>query len=832
MRLHACAVRATTFAVACLIAAASCRETSAPRVPAALLRIGGDAQQGTAGQTLADPLVVEVVDPGGGGVPGIRVAWRATRGGHFSADTVATDAQGLASVRFTLDTLAGPDTLEAEAAHLDFAAFTALALPGPAAKLKFLVQPNAVAAGVAIAPALQVAVLDALGNTVGGAADTITLAITGGTGAAGATLGGTVSAAAVNGLATFADLTVDKVGGSYTLTATAGGLAAATCTVFAVSPGPPARLVFSVQPSRTAVGAVIRPAVEVGVQDAEGNTPTVLALSATVAITAGSGTPGAHLGGTATITIPGGRVTFSTLSIDSAGAAYTLTASAPGLTGAVSVPFDVVAPGPPAKLAFIVPPGAGSVGRALSPAVQVAVEDDSGSMVTTATTAVTLALGANPAGGTLSGTTTVAAVGGVAMFSDVSLDRVGSGYTLTATAAGLSGATSAPFVIASASGALSLSAGGAYDCLVTADGAASCWGANPFGALGNGTGASSATPGAVSGGLVFAAVSAGYNHTCGVTAGGAGYCWGDNRLGELGSTAGGDLCASYFLNGDPQKYACKYTPVAVSGGLTFMGVSAGSNYSCGLTSAGAAYCWGASSYGALGNGSTSSSPAPVAVSGGLTFAAVSANYEHTCGLTTGGSAWCWGYNPSGQLGNGSTASSQSPAAVSGGLGFAAVSAGFNHTCGVTTGGAAWCWGANDYGQLGAGSTTGPQTCLTDSYAPVQVPCGTTPVAVAGSLGFATVSAGYFHTCGVTPGGAAWCWGSNGHGELGTGSTTGPQQCVTGGVSTPCSPTPVAVSGALSFRTVSAGYDHTCGLTIGGAVYCWGNGNGTPVLVTP
>jgi alpha-tubulin suppressor-like RCC1 family protein len=158
-----------------------------------------------------------------------------------------------------------------------------------------------------------------------------------------------------------------------------------------------------------------------------------------------------------------------------------------------------------------------------------------------------------------------------------------------------------------------------------------------------------------------------------------------------------------------------------------------------------AYCWGDNTYGALGNGSAAvRSLIPVAISGGLSFAAVSANAFFACGVTTSGAAYCWGEGSNGQLGNGSNTSTDTPVAVSGGLVFASVSAGFQTACGVTTAGAAYCWGNNNYGELGNGSTAA------FSLTPVAVSGGLAFAAV--------TAAGYFRTCGLTTSGTAYCWG--------------------------------------------------------------------------
>ena len=271
-------------------------------------------------------------------------------------------------------------------------------------------------------------------------------------------------------------------------------------------------------------------------------------------------------------------------------------------------------------------------------------------------------------------------------------------------------------------------------------GAAYCWGIERSLGIGLSDTITHSSPAPVVGGLTFQSVSAA-GHTCGVTTAGVAYCWGSNFQGSLGVGS---------LDGDSLATA----PVPVVGGLSFQSVSGGGSHACGVTTSGAAYCWGRNSEGQLGATTTetcaagSCSTAPIAVSGGLTFASLSAGSSHTCGLTTGGDTYCWGFNGGGQLGDGTTISRSSPTPVTGGLTFASVSVG-EITCGVATDGTAYCWGG---GRLGDGSSS----------------MSSSPVAVAGGLTFGSVSAGGAHTCGITTSSEAYCWGHNWDGTLGNG----------------------------------------------------------------
>jgi alpha-tubulin suppressor-like RCC1 family protein len=449
--------------------------------------------------------------------------------------------------------------------------------------------------------------------------------------------------------------------------------------------------------------------------------------------------------------------------------------------GVSDTAFVGVKPLPASQLMFTGQPTNANAHAAIAPAVELTAQDAFGNTDTDFTDPVSIVLGNSPNGGSLSGTTTVAAVAGVARFADLRVDAVGAGHTLVATANGLSPDTSALFTVSLPLdiGLRRVDAGGNHTCGVTTSGQAYCWGDNDDGQLGDGQlyPVDSFVPTPVAGGLTFTSMSAGGHHTCGVTTGGQAFCWGLDTAGQLGT---GTLTN-------------QSAPVPVAGGLTFVTVSVGGDHTCGVAMAGQVYCWGYNGWGELGDGTLTSKSAPAPVAGGLAFASVSAGYAHTCGVTTGGQAYCWGDNSSGQLGNGGLTYESAPTAVPGGLAFASLSAGYAHTCGVTTGGQAYCWGWNRDGQLGDGTPT-------DRSAP-------TPVT--GGLAFTSVSAGYDHTCGMTLGGQAYCWGRNLEGQLGDASAPTERRA------------PAPVSGNLTFASVTAGGVHTCGVTTRDEVYCWG-----------
>ncbi|HEX7311876.1 MAG TPA: PASTA domain-containing protein [Gaiellaceae bacterium] len=333
-------------------------------------------------------------------------------------------------------------------------------------------------------------------------------------------------------------------------------------------------------------------------------------------------------------------------------------------------------------------------------------------------------------------------------------------------------------------GVTAVATGDGYTCAVATSGV-KCWGNNLFGQLGDGTHDGRSTPVDVSGLTTgVTVITAGTTHACALTSGGAAKCWGGGWNGQLGDGTG---------VGSP-------TPVAVNGlasGVT--AIAAGIMHTCAITSAGGAKCWGANFYGQVGDGtggpgSTVAAPVDVA---GLTsgVSAIAAGGDDACAVASG-AVKCWGTNTAGQLGDGTAGVRATPGDVAGLTGgAAAVAAGGTHACALTTGGAVKCWGDNLNGQLGDG-TKYPRL---------------TRVGVAGlSSGVASIAASMLrHTCALTTAGAVKCWGANDSGQLGDGT-----------LNTRLTPTDVSgLAGGVA--AIAAGADHSCALTTGGAVKCWG-----------
>ena len=223
---------------------------------------------------------------------------------------------------------------------------------------------------------------------------------------------------------------------------------------------------------------------------------------------------------------------------------------------------------------------------------------------------------------------------GIAL-QDAEISQCGSGLSAYACVMNPTAITSSEHFKAVASGWY-------HTCAVAQSGQVFCWGSGA--GLGAGADVQEAqTPVPVESQDRFSAISSGTESSCAISAAGQPVCWGYNTGGMLG--------------GSETKLDVP-TPVELPSGVVMKAISLGASHSCSLDTTGAAWCWGT---GGLGNG-TSVSHAPVQVLGGLTFTSVAAGGGFTCGVA-GNGAWCWGANSYGQLGNGGSADSPIPVRV-------------------------------------------------------------------------------------------------------------------------------------------------------------------------
>lgn len=327
-----------------------------------------------------------------------------------------------------------------------------------------------------------------------------------------------------------------------------------------------------------------------------------------------------------------------------------------------------------------------------------------------------------------------------------------------------------------------------HSCAVSPAGKLFCWGRNLDSELGDGTAQVRDRPTPVKGldGVVQA--SAGFHHTCAVTKAGEAWCWGRNTEGQVGSGAGAEVVV---------------TPVKVASCAAQ--VASGEDFSCALRRDGEVICWGNGDGGRLGSGSADDARTPVKVTGLNEVVRIAAGSDHACAVTKSGEVWCWGANGYKQLGSTEPSSSPQPIKVEKVSNATQVAAGTYHTCAISKGGALRCWGYNYYGQLGNGQTGSDATSAA-------------PVSVNGIRNAVQVGLDENHTCAVTQGGQAYCWGHDGYGNLG-GQERGDRAA------------PQKVANLADATAVSLGETFTCAARKSGAVACWGGGSsyllGTP-----
>ena len=316
-------------------------------------------------------------------------------------------------------------------------------------------------------------------------------------------------------------------------------------------------------------------------------------------------------------------------------------------------------------------------------------------------------------------------------------------------------------------------------CMLDQSYGLSCWGANEYGQLADGTTEFRAAPVLVEElGNQVVESAMGELHACARERDGSLWCWGFNGSGQLGIGS----------------HAEQHSPVHVMDDVGTFAI--GQSHSCAVKTDGSLWCWGSNAFGQLGAGrSVQHQILPQAVSrmlAGVARVISSSVSAHTCAVKSDGSAWCWGRNAHGQHGDGTRSDSPGPVQVSYdhlGRPFEEVTdmcTARTSTCARRADGSLWCWGSGTHLQ--------PRH-LADDVAPGGLACGEQ------------------HTCYVDNEARVWCFGANGHGQLGSD---------TGGVPVAA---PQQVQGVEAVSFVNAGRTHTCATRVDGALVCWGRDPG-------
>jgi len=329
--------------------------------------------------------------------------------------------------------------------------------------------------------------------------------------------------------------------------------------------------------------------------------------------------------------------------------------------------------------------------------------------------------------------------------------------------------------------ALQLDSNGGHACAVIADGQVRCWGINRLGQLGDGTTVDRLVPVVVAGPFGEATdVSVGGEHTCALLRSGDLRCWGSNARGQLGMPGAGGSASPVNV---------------VAAGSGIVSVATGAYHTCVVKNSGAVLCWGANSYGQLGNGSTVDSAVPVSPIG-LDHGVVqlATKFDHTCAVMADRTVRCWGYNYSGQVGDGTLVDRLAPATVPNVAGVDTVTAAGWRSCVLTLQAKVYCWGELEHHVFDGGIYV---------VSPV-------PVLIGGFTGRPiALSDDGDSSCIVDELGGAQCWGDNYVGQLGDGTRN--YRRLPGYV----------VGLQQGVRQVAMGGGSACAMLVSGAVQCWG-----------
>ena len=411
--------------------------TRVQQVPAGIVLAAGGGQSVRYGTAVPVAPRLVVRDSGQQGIGGVTVTFSVPNPGNGSITgaSATTNAAGEAAVGgWVLGPNSGTDSLVATVGGVPPFVVTATALAGQPARVRFVQQPLGGSRNGRVQPAPQVAVVDSVGNVVASATDTITVARVG---AAGGALTGTLSVAAVSGVARFDSLVFADTATAARLVASLGTLGVDTSAAFPIGRAP-TQLVFTTGPGSVAGGSLMAP-VTLELRDATG----ARAVGASDTVTVSMSNTLSTLTGTLRRPASAGVVTFNDLrAIGGGGQAFQIVATTASGLSAISNSFNVNV-GPPTQLRFRTTPA--NVGPGVPQSLTVAVTDSGGNDTQAAGTNITLRLGTNPGSATLTDTIRASSFGRANFSSAVS--QPGVGYTIVALSPGLTSATSAPFTV-------------------------------------------------------------------------------------------------------------------------------------------------------------------------------------------------------------------------------------------------------------------------------------------------------------------------------------------------------------------------------------------------
>ena len=236
------------------------------------------------------------------------------------------------------------------------------------------------------------------------------------------------------------------------------------------------------------------------------------------------------------------------------------------------------------------------------------------------------------------------------------------------------------------------SAGGLHTLALKTDGTLWSWGGNSEGQLGNNTTVESTSPIQIGVATNWATVSAGgYYFSAAIKTDGTLWTWGNDSFGELGN---GTVLGQQLV------------PTQIGIDTNWKTISAGQYHSLALKTDGSLWAWGSNSYGALGDGTTTTRPAPIQIGSATDWDTIVAGSFASYAIKTDGTLWSWGYNQYGQLGNGTTVNTPVPTQIGSDTNWKEVSSKFGYyAIALKTDGSAWSWGLNMSGYLGDGTRT-------------------------------------------------------------------------------------------------------------------------------